>query len=61
LGKNNQNSVKLVNTVIQGINEFKINMPLIKIMCNPGLKDRHWEQISDIVGTTIRSDQNIML
>jgi dynein heavy chain len=36
-------------------------MPLIKIMCNPGFKDRHWEQISQIIGKPINASENIKL
>jgi dynein heavy chain len=36
-------------------------MPLIKIMCNPGLKDRHWDKITDIIGAKLRGDMDIKL
>ena len=32
----------LINSIIKELNDFKIHMPLIKIFCNPGLKERHW-------------------
>lgn len=24
-------------------------MPIIRIMCNPALKDRHWEEMSELI------------
>lgn len=32
------------------IEEFKEHMPLVMTLGNPGLKERHWEMISEIVG-----------
>ena len=32
------------------LEKFKINMPLISTLCNPGIKDRHWEMMSQKVG-----------
>jgi len=30
---------------------------VIKILCNPGLKERHWEEISAVTGTTINPEK----
>ena len=27
------------------IDKFKVYMPLLSCICNPGLRDRHWEQV----------------
>lgn len=35
------------------IDEFKMNMPIIQTLGNPGMKLRHWEQISEMVGFPI--------
>lgn len=32
-------------------------MPIIRCLCNPGLKPRHWEEISNIVGITINAEK----
>ncbi|KAG9269584.1 dynein heavy chain 12, axonemal [Astyanax mexicanus] len=48
--------------VIEQIKEFKEHIPMVSILCNPGIRARHWEQMSEIVnhdltpnsGTTLR-------
>ena len=37
-------------TIKTRIEKFKINMPLITALCTPGIKPRHWEQMSLKVG-----------
>jgi len=32
------------------VNLFQQYMPIIKIMCNPALTERHWEEMSEITG-----------
>ena len=32
-------------------------MPLVQTLFNPGLRERHWEKISDIVGFSVRPDE----
>lgn len=29
---------------------FKVHIPLLHVLCNPGMRDRHWAQVSKIVG-----------
>ena len=35
------------------LEKFKVNLPLIAAICNPGLKQRHWEQMSEQIGINI--------
>ncbi|KAM4697749.1 dynein axonemal heavy chain 3 [Rhinophrynus dorsalis] len=32
------------------IDKFKMHLPIVSVICNRGMKSRHWEQISDAVG-----------
>ncbi|KAM4651998.1 dynein axonemal heavy chain 12 [Discoglossus pictus] len=49
-------------TVMEEIKYFKEFIPLVSILCNPGIRSRHWQQMSEIVaydltpntGTTLR-------
>ncbi len=41
--------------------EFKEHLPLVQTLFNPGMRDRHWEQISDIVGFPLKPDEDMNL
>ncbi|TNM97969.1 hypothetical protein fugu_014215 [Takifugu bimaculatus] len=36
------------------VEQFKLHMPVLSTISNPGLKERHWQQISSIVGTELK-------
>ncbi|RUS80966.1 hypothetical protein EGW08_011286 [Elysia chlorotica] len=36
------------------VEKFKENLPLINVVCNPGLRPRHWEAISDVANINIQ-------
>ncbi|XP_022247843.1 dynein heavy chain 7, axonemal-like [Limulus polyphemus] len=52
---------KITLQVKTKVEDFKDNLPLIQTLCNPGLRDRHWEQISDAIGFPLRADDNTTL
>lgn len=52
---------KLAETIREQIEQFKERMPIIMTLGNPGLKERHWLQISEIVGFPIKLDENLTL
>lgn len=43
------------------MDEFKTHMPIIQTLGNPGMKERHWEQISEIVGFPIKVSAELTL
>ncbi|XP_030068202.1 dynein axonemal heavy chain 3 [Microcaecilia unicolor] len=43
------------------IDKFKMHLPVISVICNRGLKDRHWDQISSIVGFEVKPDEDTSL
>ena len=36
-------------------------MPLVQTLFNPGLRERHWDKISEIVGFSVRPDESSCL
>ncbi|XP_074137054.1 dynein axonemal heavy chain 3 isoform X2 [Sminthopsis crassicaudata] len=43
------------------IDKFKMHLPVLSIVCNKGMKERHWKQISEIVGIEIKPDETTCL
>ncbi|XP_067562534.1 dynein axonemal heavy chain 3 isoform X1 [Pseudorca crassidens] len=43
------------------IDKFKQHIPILSISCNPGVKDRHWQQISEIVGYEVKPTETTCL
>jgi dynein heavy chain len=43
------------------LTKFKPNIPLLYVLTNKGMKDRHWQQISDLVGFDLRPDKHTSL
>lgn len=43
------------------VEQFQKNMPIVKTLGNPCLKDRHWEKISEIVGFPMRVTDDLTL
>ncbi|CAM4521786.1 dynein axonemal heavy chain 3 [Lepidochelys kempii] len=52
---------RLAENVKFKLDKFKQHLPILSIACNRGMKDRHWEQISEIVGYEIRPDESTCL
>ncbi|KAJ3012302.1 Dynein heavy chain 7, axonemal [Thoreauomyces humboldtii] len=43
------------------IERFQISLPLISTLCNPGLRERHWKEISQVVGFRFQPDESTSL
>ena len=52
---------KVAESVKNKLEKFKTHIPLITVLRNPGLRDRHWHQISGIVGQRVYPDENTTL
>ncbi|KAK0675118.1 DYH3 protein, partial [Pygoscelis papua] len=52
---------RLAETMKYKLDKFKQHLPVLSIACNRGMKERHWEQISEIVGCEIRPDETTTL
>lgn len=51
----------LATSVREKIEEFRERMPIVNTLGNPGLKARHWDQISEIIGIPLKVDADFTL
>ncbi|KAG7472883.1 hypothetical protein MATL_G00114010 [Megalops atlanticus] len=54
-------SVLICSRVLDQVKEFKEHVPTVCTLCNPGMRARHWEQISDIMGYDMTPDSGTTL
>ncbi|XP_036906430.1 dynein heavy chain 3, axonemal-like, partial [Sturnira hondurensis] len=52
---------RLAENVKIKIDKFKQHIPILNISCNPGMKDQHWQQISELVGCEIKPTETTCL
>ncbi|GIY10033.1 dynein heavy chain 7, axonemal [Caerostris extrusa] len=52
---------RIAESVKSTVEKFKEYIPLVQTLCNPGLRDRHWDQISEIVGFPLKPDKSTTL
>jgi dynein heavy chain, axonemal len=52
---------KVAESVKNKLEKFKNHIPLITVLRNPGLRERHWNTISEIIGQSLYPDQNTTL
>lgn len=45
----------------RGLETFKINLPVIASICNPGMRARHWSLVSRMVGFEVQPDEQTSL
>lgn len=45
--------LKLCNTLLENLEKFRKHVPIVSALCNPDLKQRHWDEMSAIVGYDI--------
>ncbi|XP_046326217.1 dynein axonemal heavy chain 3-like [Haliotis rufescens] len=54
---NDQAGPRRVADSVKGkIDKFKQHLPILHTICNPGIRDRHWDMMSDIVGFSIKPE-----
>ncbi|XP_025934664.1 dynein heavy chain 12, axonemal [Apteryx rowi] len=51
----------MCSSVLEQIKDFKENIPTVTVFCNPGIRARHWQQMSDIVGYDLTPDSGTTL
>ncbi|KAJ3098250.1 Dynein heavy chain 3, axonemal [Phlyctochytrium planicorne] len=52
---------KVAEQVKNKLDKFKTHLPLISVLRNPGLRERHWGLMADIVGQSIAPDESTSL
>jgi dynein heavy chain len=51
----------MAQKVKEELEQFKAHIPMIRVLCNPGLRDRHWQAISNVVGFKLFPDETVTL
>ncbi|XP_054407983.1 dynein axonemal heavy chain 12 isoform X8 [Pongo abelii] len=54
-------TITMCSTVMEQIKAFKEYIPTVSILCNPGMRARHWKQMSEIVGYDLTPDSGTTL
>ncbi|KAI8622787.1 dynein heavy chain and region D6 of dynein motor-domain-containing protein [Chytriomyces sp. MP71] len=52
---------KVAEQIKNKLEKFKVHLPLITVLRNPGLRERHWTAMAEIVGQNIYPDENTSL
>ncbi|XP_041084991.1 dynein heavy chain 3, axonemal-like [Polyodon spathula] len=52
---------RVADSIKVKIDKFKQYLPILSTICNPGIKQRHWEKISEIVGFDLKPEADTSL
>ena len=55
------NMYKICDKIKKQITTFKEHLPVVQILCNPGLRERHWIKMSEVMGQNIQPDSSTTL
>ncbi|CAL8266095.1 unnamed protein product [Lota lota] len=47
-------ALNIATNVKAEVDAFKVQIPIVQVLCNPGLRDRHWDAMSEAVGFPLR-------
>lgn len=53
--------LKVAEDLRANIEEFKEKLPLISCLCNKGMRGRHWEEVSGIIGYSFKPNETTTL
>uniref|UniRef100_A0A3B4YVU2 Dynein axonemal heavy chain 7 n=1 Tax=Seriola lalandi dorsalis TaxID=1841481 RepID=A0A3B4YVU2_SERLL len=46
-------ALNIATTVKAKVEDFKEHIPMVQVLCNPGLRDRHWDTMSEMAGISL--------
>jgi dynein heavy chain len=52
---------KVAEALKTQMDEFKERLPIIAVVCNAGMRERHWEQVSAVIGYAFRPTETTAL
>ncbi|XP_071813132.1 dynein axonemal heavy chain 3-like isoform X2 [Apostichopus japonicus] len=52
---------RIANNVKGRIEKFKQHMPVLNTICNPGIRERHWQKMSEVVGFQLKPEPETSL
>jgi len=61
LGETAPTVSKVAEDLKKGLSSFKPHVPLLHILCNTGMRERHWATVSDIIQFELRPDAHTPL
>ncbi|XP_052130864.1 dynein axonemal heavy chain 3 [Frankliniella occidentalis] len=52
---------RIAEMVRAKVEKFRQYVPVLTTICNPGIQERHWEKLSEVVGVPLKPDENTSL
>jgi dynein heavy chain, axonemal len=59
--KNNPGCLKVATQIKDEMDEFKPYLPLLQALLNPGMRDRHWDRLSEELNMKIKPEKSLTL
>jgi dynein heavy chain len=53
--------LKVVAHVKERLDQFKVHLPLMQAMLNPGMRERHWKKLQDAIGHSVQPTETTTL
>ncbi|GAB1599971.1 hypothetical protein Ahia01_000274600, partial [Argonauta hians] len=52
---------RIADSVRNKLDKFKAHLPLLQVICNPGMQERHWKLATEVVGFTVEPSKQSSL